>query len=161
MAEVITNVKGTPIVSFEDQRDLGQEYLRNHVDVGLRKTNPDGSIARSRYHSAAVNMDWFYDNRFRMAGDRLQVVIAQPDEGWRAIKGIKNGNVGTKQVRAYEFVRDDKVLKFNQVVTVSDDEFVSDFTDKLDKESMKVILKILKKEFPSGGPSVPERKLPI
>ena len=158
MAEVITNVKGTPIVSFPDQRDLGQAYLRDHVDVGLRKANPDGSIARSKYHSAAVNMDWFYDNRYRVVeGKYLQVITSQTDDGWRAIKGIKSGRVGAKQVRVYEFVRENKNLKFNKVVTVSDDEFISDFTDKLDKESMKVILPLI----PSGGPSVPEGKLPI
>lgn len=158
MADVITNVKGTPIVSFEDQRDLGQAYVRDHVDVGLRKTNPDGSIARSSYHSAAVNMGWFYDNRYRVVDEKyLQVVTSQTDEGWLAIKGIKSGRVGAKQVRAYEFVREGKALKFNKVVTVSDDQFISDFTDKLDKESMKVILPLI----PSGGPSVPEGKLPI
>ena len=157
MANVITNVKGTPIVSFEDQRDLGQEYVRNHVDVGLRKTNPDGSIARSKYHSAAVNMDWFFDNRYRVVNDTMELVTAQTSDGWKAIQGIKSGRVGSKQIMAYAFHREGKALKFDKTVLVSDTDFIADFTNKLDKEAMKEILPLI----PSGGPSVPEGKLPI
>lgn len=157
MANVITNVKGTPIVSFEDQRDLGQDYIRNHVDYGLRKTNPDGSIARSNYHSAAVNMDWFYDNRYRVVEDRLQIVTAQTSDGWKAIRGASTGRVHSKQILAYVFRREGKSLQFEKTVLVSDEEFITDFTHKLDKEAMKEILPLI----PSGGPSVPEGKLPI
>ncbi len=157
MANVITNVKGTPIVSFEDQRDLGQEYLRNNIDVGIRKTNPDGSIARSKYHSAAVNMDWFFENRYRVVNKNLQVVTAQTDDGWRAIKGMKAGRIGMKHVPAYEFRRNNGKLEFVKQVLVGEDDFIAAFTNKLDKEAMKEILPLI----PSGGPSVPEGKLPI
>lgn len=157
MANVITNVKGTPIVSFEDQRDLGQAYVRDHVDVGLRKTNPDGSIARSRYHSAAVNMEWFYDNRYRVVDDKLQIVTAQTSDGWRAIQGSKTGRVHAKQITVYVFRREGKAVKYDSTVLVSDTDFIADFTNKLDKDAMKEILPLI----PSGGPSVPEGKLPI
>ena len=157
MAEVITNVKGTPIVSFEDQRNSAQEFIRNKVDYGLRKTNPDGSIARSNYHSAAVNMEWFYDNRYRVVDGKLQIVIAQTSDGWRAIQGARTGRVGAKQIKAYVLKREGKKLEFDSEVMVSDSDFISDFTNKLDKEAMKEILPLI----PSGGPSVPEGKLPI
>lgn len=157
MAEVITNVKGTPIVSFEDQKNLGQSYIRDHVDVGLRKTNTDGSIARSSYHSAAVNMAWFYDNRYRVVDGKLQVVTAQTDDGWLAINGSRTGRLHAKQVLVYEFAREGKALKFITSVLISDETFIAEFTNKLDKEAMKEILPLI----PSGGPSVPEGKLPI
>lgn len=157
MANVITNVKGTPIVSFEDQRELGQQYVRDHVDVGLRKTNPDGSIARSRYHSAAVNMEWFFDNRYRVVGDKLQLVTAQTSDGWKALQGIKTGRVHSKQILVYVFHREGKALKFDSTTLISDTDFIAEFTNKLDKEAMKEILPLI----PSGGPSVPEGKLPI
>lgn len=157
MANVITNVKGTPVVSFADQRDLGQAYTRDHVDVGLRKTNPDGSIARSRYHSAAVNMDWFYDNRYRVNGDKMELVTSQTSDGWKAIQGARSGRLGCKQVTAYVFKREGKALKFDSTVLISDTDFIADFTHKLDKEAMKEVLPLI----PSGGPSVPEGKLPI
>ena len=157
MANVITNVKRTPIVSYEDQRKLGQEYIRDKVDVGLRKLNNDGSVARSKYHSASVNMDWFFDNRYRVVGDKLQLVTAQTSDGYRAIQDIRSGRVGSKQITAHEFAREGKMIKYVKTVLVSDDEFISDFTNKLDKEAMKEILPLI----PSGGPSVPEGKLPI
>ena len=157
MANVITNVKGTPIVSFDDQRELGQQYVRDHVDVGLRKTNPDGSIARSRYHSAAVNMEWFFDNRYRVVGDKLQLVTAQTSDGWKALQGIGTGRVHSKQILVYVFRREGKALKFDSTTLISDTDFIAEFTHKLDKEAMKEILPLI----PSGGPSVPEGKLPI
>lgn len=154
---VITNVKGTPIVSFEEQRDSAQEFIRDKVDYGLRKTNPDGSIARSNYHSAAVNMEWFYDNRFRVKDGKLQIVTAQTSDGWRAIQGAKTGMIGMKQVLAYVFVRDGKNLKYETTVTVSDEEFVTEFTEILDEEGMKEILLQLKNKETSKE----KRKLPI
>ena len=157
MANVISNVNGTPLVSFEDQRNMGVTAVRDKVDVGLRKTNPDGSIARSKYHSAAINTDWFYDNRFRVKDGRLQIVTAQTSDGWRAIQGAKTGRIGMKQVMVYEFAREGKAIKYVTAVMVSEDEFIADFTNKLDQESMKEILPLI----PSGGPSVPEGKLPI
>lgn len=157
MAQVITNVKGTPIVSFEDQRDLGTAYVRDKIDVGLRKHNPDGSIARSKYHSAAINMEWFFDNRYRVVGDKLQIVTAQTSDGWRAIQGAQTGRVHAKQITAYVFRREGKTLKYDSTVLVSDNDFITDFTHKLDKDAMRELLPLI----PSGGPSVPEGKLPI
>lgn len=153
----ITNVNGTPIVTFEEQRELGQDIIRDKFDLGQRKTNPDGSIARSLYHNAAVNEGWFFDNRYRVKDGKIEVVTAQTSEGYRAIEGLKTGKAPYKHITAYVVKRDGKNLAFDTMVLISDDEFVTDFTNKLDKEAMKEILPLI----PSGGPSVPEGKLPI
>lgn len=153
----MTNVNGTPVVTFEEQRDMAQELIREHVDIGVRKTNPDGSIAKSLVHNAAINAEFFYDNRFRVVDGKLQLVTAQTSEGYRAIGGLKDGRVFQKTLSAYVFRREGKALVYDSTVLISDDEFLADFTNKLDKEAMKEILPLI----PSGGPSVPEGKLPI
>lgn len=148
---------GTPIVTFEQQRDLAQEMIRNKFDIGVRKTNPDGSVAKSLYHNKAVNEDWFFDNRFRVTDGKLQLVTAQTSEGYRAIEDQRKGRLFAKHISAYEFVRKDKKLVYTNRVLVSDEDFIAHFTNKLDKEAMKEILPLI----PSGEPSVPEGKLPI
>lgn len=148
---------GTPIVTFEQQRDLGQTIVRDKVDLGVRKTNPDGSIAKSLYHNKAVNEDWFFDNRYRVMGKKMQLITAQTSEGYRAITGLNRGQIYKKQLAAYEFERKGDKLVYSGRVLVSDGDFITHFTNKLDKEAMKEILPLI----PSGAPSVPEGKLPI
>lgn len=155
---------GTPIVTYEQQRDLAQEIIRGTPsnlpqmhDFGFRKTNPDGSIAASYYTTKAVNAEWFFDNRYRIVGKKLQVVTAQTSEGYRAIGGLAKGQIYKKHILAYEFERKNGELVLSNRVLVSDQDFITYFTDKLDEEAMKVILPLI----PSGAPSVPEGKLPI
>lgn len=155
---------GTPIVTFEQQRDLAQEIVRGtpsqrkmKEDFGFRKTNPDGSIAASYYTTKAVNSGWFFDNRYRMVGKKLQLVTAQTSEGYRAIQDLAKGSIYKKHIVAYEFERKNGELVLTNRVLVSDQDFLTHFTDKLDEEAMKVILPLI----PSGAPSVPEGKLPI
>lgn len=155
---------GKPVVTFEDQAKMGQGYIQNgrvpkpqRNDFGFRKTNPDGSVAASYYENKAVNVGWFFDNRFRMVGKKLQVVTAQTSEGYRAICDLKSGQIFKKHIVAYEFERKNGDLVLSNRVLVSDQDFVTYFTNKLDEEAMKVILPLI----PSGAPSAPEGKLPI
>lgn len=156
----LTNVNGTPIVTFDEQKELGQDIIRDKVDLGLRKTNPDGSVARSLYHNAAVNKGWFYDNRFRVVGDRMQVVTAQTSDGFRAIDTMRSGRLYAPHILAYQFRREGKTIVLDATVMVSDDEFLADFTHKLDEDAMNEVLRVLS-ENTSGTKSVPESKLPI
>lgn len=165
---VIATNHGKPIVTFEDQAKMGQAYIQNgrgpkkiREDFGFRKMNPDGSIAASYYENTAVNSGWYFDNRYRMVGKKLQLVTAQTSEGYRAIQDLAKGSIYKKHIVAYEFERKNGELVLTNRVLVSDQDFLTHFTDKLDEEAMKVILKTMKKEFSSGAPSVPERKLPI
>lgn len=163
---VIATDHGKPIVTFEDQAKMGQGYVMNtpnralrgqRQDFGFRKTNPDGTIAASYYENKAVNSGWFFDNRYRMVGKKLQVVTAQTSEGYRAIQDLAKGQIYKKHIVAYEFERKNGDLVLTNRVLVSDQDFVTYFTNKLDEEAMKVILPLI----PSGAPSAPEGKLPI
>ena len=161
---VIATDHGKPIVTFEDQAKMGQGYIMNgrgpkeqRNDFGFRKLNPDGSVAASYYENKAVNTGWFFDNRYRMVGKKIQVVIAQTSEGYRAISDLKSGQIFKKHIVAYEFERKNGDLVLTNRVLVSDQDFITYFTNKLDEEAMKVILPLI----PSGAPSAPEGKLPI
>lgn len=154
---------GTPIVTFEQQRDLAQEIIRGtpslrktRKDFGFRKLNPDGTVARSHYTTKAVNKDWFFDNRFRVVGKKVQVVSAQTSEGYRAIQGLAKGQIYKKHILAYEFERKNGELEVTRVL-VSDSDFITHFTKKLGEDDMNLILPFIT----SGGTSVPEEKLPI
>ena len=153
----VTNVNGTPVVTFKEQRDAGTEGIKEKVDFGVRKMNPDGTIAKSFYSSAATNMATFYDNRFRVVDGELLLVTAQTAEGYRAITEQKTGRVFAKQLAAYVLVRKDGKLTFDRTEMISDTDFVSFFTKKLDEEAMKEVLPLIK----DGVPSTPNEKLPI
>lgn len=161
---VIARDHGKPIVTFEDQAKMGQAYVQNgrgpklqRNDFGFRKLNQDGTIAASYYENKAVNVGWFFDNRYRMVGKKLQVVTAQTSEGYRAICDLARGQIFKKHIVAYEFERKNGELVLTDRVLVSDQDFLTYFTNKLDEEAMKVILPLI----PSGAPSAPEGKLPI
>lgn len=156
----LTNVNGTPLVSFREQRDVNLEMMKDKLDIGIREMNPDGSIAKSRTTSAAINEDVFYDNRYRVVEDTLEIVTAQTVDGYRAIKEQSSGHVFTKMVPAYSLKREGGKLKLIKPITVSDSDFISEFTHKAPKENMKEVLLAIKDSL-SPNSSIPEEALPI
>ena len=152
----LTNVNGTPVVTFAEQRDAATDALRYNVDIGIREYNPDGTLKKTLYHNAAINEGTFFDNRYRVVGDVMQLVTAQTTEGFRAIREQNSGIIFTKHLGAYEFIREDGKLKYKGMTLVSDSDFVSSFTNKLSKENMKLILPL----SPADA-SVAETSLPI
>ena len=156
--EAMTNVNGTPIVTFEEQRDLAQDVMKEHINLGIRPMNANGTVARSITVTAAVNEDRFYDNRYRLVDDKMQLVTAQTTDGYRVITEQQSGRVAYKQIPVYVFERRDKKLVFVEMEMVSDQEFIADFTHKLNAEAMKEILPLL----PTEGSRVSEgEKMPI
>ena len=61
----ITNVNGTPVVTFEEQRDMAQDIVDSQIDIGVRDYNMRGTLNRTLYYNAAINKSVFYDNRYR------------------------------------------------------------------------------------------------
>lgn len=132
---------GVKIVSFEDGLILSEvDILDNAVDMGERKMNPDGSIACSKKNYACINYETLFNNRYRkIKGKKIQVVT-----DYRAIKNLKTGQIYTTGITAYEISRNEnEELQLDRITTVSDTEFVSDFTHKLDKKSMVEILSLI------------------
>ena len=152
----ITNVNGTPVVSFEEQRNMAQDEILYKTDIGVRSYNPDGTLSKTLYANAAMNMGTFFDNRFRVVDNVLQLVTAQTTDGFRAIREQNTGNVFKKHRSVYEFTREEGKLKYKGMALVTDAEFVSSFTSKLSKEDMKLILPLI-----PADASLEETKLPI
>lgn len=141
-------LNGVKIMSFRDQNIAAQaDMINNEVDPGFAQMNPDGSIARSNYKYAAVNVDALYENRFRQvevrdaAGDikkKLQVVV-----DYRACKEQKGGRIYTKTIPAYVVSRKGRNLILENTILISDDEFLSEFTNKLNLDAMNEILPLI------------------
>lgn len=156
---VAANAYGTSLVSFAEQRDTNVGIMKENVDVGYTEMNPDGTLARSAYVTAAVNFESFYDNRYRVIGDEekvLQLVTAQTTDGYRVIREQASGRVFQKLIPVFEFKRKGKEVIFDKLSNVSDTEFVSEFTHKLSAEEMKKLIPLIPVDA-----SVAEDSLPI
>lgn len=153
----LTNVNGTPLVSYQEQRDAAVEGIKERVDFGVPTLNPDGTVAKSSYHTAAINRDIFFDNRYRVVDGELQIVTAQTPDGYRAIKDQANGRCFTKLIPAHALKREGNKLKLVKNIQVSDTDFVSYFTHILDEDAMQEVLLAIQE----GAQSTPKEKLPI
>lgn len=155
-AKPVSHIHGIPVVSFAEQRDIAQDMVREKIEMP-RKYNPDGTLAKTSYSVTAINMGAFYDNRFKTDGGRLYLVTAQTTDGYRAIQEMDSGRVPFKRVPTLVFERVDGKLKYIETVTVSDDEFLADFTHKLNEEAMRQLLPLI----PVEGVAPTDDALPI
>lgn len=144
----IAEKNGTKICSPADASALMQEELIDPTpDIGVRKVNPDGSIARSRTIVSQISPGRIYDNRFRRQGtkgigyDEIWVVPAIDPKGYRAVVL----ELEDKTIPVYRITKDKDTGEFILVgkTTVDYQKFHSDFTSKLDEESMKKIMPLL------------------
>lgn len=135
----IAERNGRKIVTFEDQRNLATASNINNEDVGGLVWNPDGSLARTKGDTAAVNEDLHYINRYKKVKNKYYVVT-----DYRAIQGLRDNRIPYPQITAYLIAEDvhGKVI-CEKPVTFSDKEFVADFTHTLDNDSMKVVLEAI------------------
>lgn len=138
----IAKKNGIDIVSYEDYVALSQaDLMNNEKDMGERPMNPDGSIARSKRKHAATNIDVLLDNRYRkVKGSKIQIV-----NDYRAMKEQETGRIYAKNVLAYEVAKDKEKNKLYLVKTVlvSADEFVNQFTHKLNAKAMLEVLPVI------------------
>lgn len=139
---------GIKIYSADKARQVMMaNALEGKESLPMVTRNPDGSIARSRCNVAIINENDLYDNRCHrkktpgIGSDEFWVVPAFTTSGYRAIKqGMKD-----EQIFVYVISRDkdtDK-LELKRITTVGAAEFKSDFTHKLDENSMKQILPLI------------------
>lgn len=136
---------GRQIMSFDDQMSLAtkenMESMTNQLmgkesgDLGGIKWNPDGSLARTKGNTAAVNLDRYYDNRFKKVKNKYYIVIDK-----LAIAGLRDNKVPYPHIEAFMIGEQEGKIVCEKKVTISDKEFVSDYTHKLDHASMKMVL---------------------
>lgn len=131
---------GKQIVSIEEQRDLALlEHMTGSSKLGTVKFNPDGSVAGVPSSNVAINPDIYYRNRYKKVKDSLFVVV-----DYRALQDFSRGVIYTKAIPAFVIKRnEDKKLCLEKVVTVSDTEFLADYTHILNREAMAQILPLI------------------
>ena len=143
--EVIAEKNGRQIMSFDDQMALAtksnMESMTNKAmgrsteDIGGIKWNSDGTLARTKGNTAAVNLESYYMNRFKKVKNKYYVVVDK-----RAIKGQQMNNVPYPQVPAYVIGEQEGKVVCEKMVQISDKDFLADFTHTLDQASMKLVL---------------------
>ena len=147
--EKVDNIKplaekdGEVYVDFEDAATLNS-YNADEPRTGMQTRNRDGSLASTGKRVHAVNPDYFFANRYKVKGKKMYIVSGHTADGYRCIKEQETGRVFLKTIPAYVIVRDaDGKLMLEKATVISDTEFVSDFTNKLDNQSMAEILPLI------------------
>lgn len=131
-------------VSFEDASVLNSVNAEDPKGTGLQLRNADGSLASTGKTVHAVNPDYFFLNRYKVKGKKLHIVSGHEPTGYRCIREQSKGHIFVKTIPVYIISRDeDKNLVLEKVATVSDTEFISDFTNMLDHKSMAEVLPLI------------------
>lgn len=143
--EPVAEKNGMKIVAMEDAVLMAQaQILDGEEDPGIRTMNPDGSLARSRVTVAAIDVDTYYNNRYRVIEEdgkkKAQVVVDK-----RAIKDQSTGRIYTARVTAYQFYREKGKLRLDKILTVSDSDFIAEFIQRAGRKDMVEILPLLEK----------------
>lgn len=158
----IAEKDGHKYVNFEDAAVLNS-FNAQEPKTGLQTRNPDGSLASSGKTVHAVNPEYFFANRYKVKGTgknmRMILVSGHTVDGYRCIKEQSSGRVFLKTIPAYVIARNPKTneLEVEKQVMVSDTEFVSDFTNKLDNKSMAEILPLIT----ASGSDMAASEMPI
>lgn len=144
-------------VTFEDAAILNS-YNADEPRTGMQTRNPDGTLASTGKMVHAVNPDYFFSNRYKVKGKKMYIVSGHTADGYRCIKEQASGRVFIKTIPVYVISRDaEGELVLEKVTTVSDTEFIADFTNKLDNKSMAEILPLLTE----GGVEITANPMPI
>lgn len=135
---------GQVFVTFDEAATLNSLNAEEPHGTGMQMRNADGSIASTGKKVHAVNPDYFFANRYMVKGKKMHVVSGHEPTGYRCIKEQSSGHIFVKSIPVYVIARDeDKNLVLERVTTISDAEFISDFTKTLDHESMAKILPLI------------------
>jgi len=148
---------GEIIATFEDAAVLNS-FNAQEPKIGAQTRNPDGTLARTGKRVHAVNPDYFYANRYKVKGKKLHIVSGHTVEGYRCIKEQSTGHVFLKNIPVYVIARDaEGNLVLDKTTTISDTEFISEFTNRLDNQSMAEIMPLIA----SSGSEITADSMPI
>ena len=135
---------GQVYVDFEQASIMNSVHAEEPKGTGMQLRNPDGTVASTGKTVHAVNPDYFFANRYKLKGKKLHVVSGHDTIGYRCIKEQSSGHTFVKTIPCYIIARNDKGdLVLEKQTTISDTEFISDFTNTLDHKSMAEILPLI------------------
>lgn len=146
---IIAEKDGDVYVDFHDASVLNSANAYDPDGTGIQQRNPDGSLASTGKTVHAINPDFYFANRYRVKtygkAKKLFVVSGHTPEGFRLIQEQSTGRCFMKTIPAAVITRDAETneLVFEKMSTVSEQEFISDFTSTLDNKSMAEILPLI------------------
>lgn len=144
-------------VNFNDAAILNS-YNADEPNTGMQTRNQDGTLASTGKTVHAVNPDYFFMNRYKVKGKKMILVSGHTSDGYRCIKEQASGRVFLKTIPAYIIARDSEgKLALEKQTVISDTEFISEFTNKLDNKSMAEILPLIT----SNGSEMTADSMPI
>ena len=146
---------GRKIVSFEDYTALtNADFIDPRPSTCQRTYNADGSLARTNKPYAAVNENRAFANRVYVTKKKMKVVL-----DYRVIEEQATGEISKTHIPAYVFERDENgKLYISTIENVTDQEFVTLFTQELDHEVLKEKIAPLVDAY---GSEVDKIELPI
>lgn len=143
---------GEQYVTFEDYVNCTVADVVEKRDLGLFEKNPDGSPAGTSKRWVAVSMEQLFLNRYSVKDDKLYIVT-----DWWCINEQQSGRIPIKNIPCYIIARDGKDLVLEKVVTISDHEFLTDFTGVLDNTAMAQVLPLISR----AGQAATKDTMPI
>lgn len=148
---------GQKWVTFEDAAVLNS-YEADEPKTGMQTRNTDGTLASTGKTVHAVNPDYFFMNRYKVKGKKMILVSGHTTDGYRCIKEQSSGRVFLKTIPAYVISRDsDGKLTLEKQTVISDTEFISEFTNRLDNKSMAEVLPLIT----TSGSDITADSMPI
>ena len=146
---------GQLYVTFDDAATLNS-FNAQEPKTGTQTRNRDGSLASTGKTVHALNPDYFFLNRYKVKGKKLHVVSGHTPDGYRCIREQESGRVFLKTIPVYILSRNTEGnLVLEKRSTISDTEFISDFTSTLDNKSMAEILPIITVQTEMTADSMP------
>ena len=136
---------GQVFVTFDEASTLNSLNMMNEAKTGMQLRNRDGSLASTGKTVHAINPDYFFLNRYKKKNKTTLLVVSGHEEvGYRCIREQETGKIHIKTIPCYVFVRTDSgELKIDKVATVSDTEFISDFTNTLTHKAFAELLPMI------------------
>lgn len=150
---------GHVYVTFDEAATLNNINMLNKAKTGMQVRNHDGTLASTGKTVHAINPDYFFLNRYKKKNKTTLLVVSGHEEtGYRCIKEQDKGKIHIKTIPCYVFVRTDEGdLKLDKVATVSDSEFISDFTNTLTHQAFAELLPMIT----SYGNDITADEMPI
>lgn len=155
--KVLYKANNTEVMSFDDVNTaIMQDNIDNRVNISKPRLNSDGSIADLNVQYAGTNLQFYYNNRYKVeeinGKEKVYVIVDA-----RAIDEQQTGRIYAKRIPVYVFGKKNKELKLEEITTVEDTDFVKYYTKKLNRDAMSRLLPMIL-ETPSD---IDEDEMPI
>lgn len=136
---------GQVFVDFEDAAVLNSIKSFEGGGTGQQVRNRDGSLASTGKTVHAMNPEYFFANRYKKKNKTtLLIVSGHEPTGFRCIKEQEQGKIHIKTIPCFVVVRNENgELVVDKVTTVSDSDFISDFTNTLSHKAFAEILPLI------------------